>query len=88
MEDAATAEISRTQVWLWLHTNIQLEEGGVFNQEMYQQLKKEELEKIKDLVGESNFTNGKFKLAIELFDALVVSKEYQEFLTLSAYKYL
>ena len=88
MEDAATAEISRTQVWLWLHTNIQLEEGGVFNEEMYQQLKKEELEKIKDLVGESNFTNGKFKLAIELFDALVVSKEYQEFLTLSAYKYL
>jgi malate synthase len=55
---------------------------------MYQRLKKEELEKIKNLVGESNFTKGKFKLAIELFDALVVSKEYQEFLTLSAYKYL
>ena len=88
MEDAATAEISRTQVWLWLHKNIQLEGGGVFNQEMYQRLKKEELEKIKNLVGESNFTKGKFKLAIELFDALVVSKEYQEFLTLSAYKYL
>jgi malate synthase len=88
MEDAATAEISRTQVWLWLHKNIQLEGGGIFNQEMYQQLKKEELEKIKNLVGESSYTKGKFKLAIELFDALVVSKEYQEFLTLSAYKYL
>ena len=55
---------------------------------MYQQLKKEELEKIKNLVGKSNFSNGKFKLAIELFDALVISKEYQEFLTLSAYKYI
>ena len=88
MEDAATAEISRTQVWLWLHKNIQLDDGAIFNQEMYQQLKKEELEKIKNLVGESDFSNGKFKLAIELFDALVLSKEYQEFLTLSAYKYI
>jgi malate synthase len=88
MEDAATAEISRTQVWLWLHTTVLLESGGVFNEEMYQQLKKEELEKIKDVVGENNFNNGKFKRAVALFDALVVSKEYQEFLTLSAYQYL
>ncbi|MFT4576842.1 MAG: malate synthase [Polaribacter sp.] len=88
MEDAATAEISRTQVWLWLCKNIQLEDKRIFNQEMYQQLKKEELEKIKNLVGESNFINGKFKLAVELFDELVVSKDYKEFLTLSAYNYI
>ena len=49
---------------------------------MYQQLKNEELEKIKNLVGENRFTRGKFKLAIELFDELVLSKEYKEFLTL------
>ena len=88
MEDAATAEISRTQVWHWLHNNIQLEDGRTFNQEMYQQFKKEELEKIKDLVGENNFEKGKFTLAIELFDELVLSKEYKEFLTLSAYTYI
>ena len=88
MEDAATAEISRTQVWLWLHKNIQIEGGRNFNLAMYQLLKKEELEKIKNLVGEDNFTNGKFKLAIELFDELVLSKEYKEFLTLSAYNYI
>jgi malate synthase len=88
MEDAATAEISRTQVWLWLHTNVQLEGGGVFNKEMYQQLKKEELEKIKHLIGERNFMEGKFKVAIELFDTLVLSKDYQEFLTLLAYKHI
>jgi malate synthase len=88
MEDAATAEISRTQVWHWLHTNIKLEDGRFFGTEMYQKLKKEELIKIKELVGERNFTNGKFELAIQLFDELVLSKEYKEFLTLSAYQYI
>jgi malate synthase len=88
MEDAATAEISRTQVWLWLHKNVQIEEQRIFNEEMYQQLKEEELLKIKNLVGEQNFTNGKFKLAIELFDELVLSKDYKEFLTLLAYKHI
>ena len=88
MEDAATAEISRTQVWLWLHKNIQIKDGGIFDKEMYQQLKKEELEKIKNLVGESTFISGKFKLAVELFDGLVLSEDYQEFLTLSAYKHI
>ena len=88
MEDAATAEISRTQVWLWLQKSIQLENQSIFNEEMYQQLKKEELEKIKSLVGERNFMDGKFNLAIELFDQLVLSKDYKEFLTLSAYKHI
>jgi malate synthase len=88
MEDAATAEISRTQVWHWLHNNAHIDDGRNFNLAMYQLLKREELEKIKELVGESNFTNGKFKLAIALFDELVVSKDYQEFLTLSAYNHI
>jgi malate synthase len=88
MEDAATAEISRTQVWYWLQKNIQLEDQRIFNVELYQQLKKEELVKIKNLVGEDTFKNNKIKLAIQLFDALVLSKEYKEFLTLSAYNYI
>jgi malate synthase len=88
MEDAATAEISRTQVWYWLQKNIQLEDQRIFNVEMYQQLKKEELVKIKNLVGEDTFKNNKFQLAIQLFDALVLSKEYKEFLTLSAYNHI
>ena len=88
MEDAATAEISRTQVWLWLHNNIKIEDGRTFDLAMYHVLKEEELTKIKELVGETNFTNGKFKLAIELFDELVLSKDYNEFLTLSAYNHI
>ncbi|TVZ55248.1 malate synthase [Lutibacter sp. Hel_I_33_5] len=88
MEDAATAEISRTQVWHWLHNGVQIEDGREFDFEMYLLLKKEELSKIKKMVGDENYTNGKFQLAIELFDELVLSKEYKEFLTLSAYNYI
>jgi malate synthase len=88
MEDAATAEISRTQVWHWLRNNVHIEDGRNFNLAMYQLLKREELDKIKELVGENNFINGKFKLAIQLFDELVVSKDYKEFLTLSAYNHI
>ncbi len=88
MEDAATAEISRTQVWLWLHNNVKIEDEKQFDEKMYQQLKNEELEKIKNLVGASNFNNGKYEIAIQLFDELVLSKEYQEFLTLEAYNYI
>ncbi len=86
MEDAATAEISRTQVWQWLHKNIELEDGRIFTKEMYVQLKEEEIEKIKKYVGENRYTAGNFLLAITLFDKLVLSKEYEEFLTLSAYQ--
>ena len=88
MEDAATAEISRTQLWLWLQRNVKIEDGRTFNLAMYQLLKKEELDKIENLVGEDNFKNGKFELAIKLFDELVLSKEYKEFLTLSAYNHI
>jgi malate synthase len=88
MEDAATAEISRTQVWQWLHKSIQLEDGRVFTQEMYQQLKEEEIEKIKKYVGDTQYVNGKFELAIQLFDKLVLNKEFVEFLTLPAYQYI
>lgn len=88
MEDAATAEISRTQLWLWLHTNAMLEDGRTFTQGMYEQFKKEELRKIQSLVGYEQYTKGKFTLAIELFDALVLSEEFEEFLTLSAYKHI
>jgi malate synthase len=88
MEDAATAEISRTQVWFWLQKNVILNDGQVFNEELYQKMQKEEIEKIKQLVGNENFINGKFDLAIELFTHLVISKKYEEFLTLSAYQLL
>lgn len=88
MEDAATAEISRTQIWQWLHQHITLEDGSTFNCEKYKQIRAEEVVKIKKLVGAENFEKGRFKLAIQLFDELVLSHDFEEFLTTKAYPYI
>ncbi|PQJ78508.1 malate synthase A [Polaribacter porphyrae] len=88
MEDAATAEISRTQIWLWLQKEIKLKGGILFNKETYEKIKYQEIEKIKNYVGEDRFSSGKFEKAIQLFDELVLKNEYQEFLTLEAYKFI
>ena len=88
MEDAATAEISRTQLWHWLQHKVMLEKGGEMTPEKYKQLRTEEVEKIKNMLGETVYNQGRFDLAIQLFDQLVLDKNYTEFLTLEAYKYL
>jgi malate synthase len=89
MEDAATAEISRSQVWQWLHhTNATLADGRRISTEPYRTLLSEEMEKIKLLVGEKRFAAGKYELAKQLFDQLVTVKNFVEFLTLVAYEWL
>lgn len=88
MEDAATAEISRTQVWQWLKNEVILDDGRQFNMDLYIALLNDEVEKIKVEFGEDSIKNSKFKLAIELFDKLVLSEKFNEFLTLPAYQYL
>lgn len=88
MEDAATAEISRSQLWQWIHHNCYTVNGTNINIELYEQLKLEELEKIQQLVGEENFKNGCFKEAVQIFDRLVKSDQLEDFLTLNAYDYL
>ncbi len=89
MEDAATAEISRTQLWQWLHDGgVNLEDGRAITVELYKEFLAGELEKIKTLVGEERFKNGRFELATQLFDQLVLEKEYKEFLTLGAYEHI
>ena len=88
MEDAATAEISRTQIWQWLQQEVKLEDGRKFSIEMYIELLEDEKRKIKNMLGDERFENGRFDIAIEIFDRLVLSKEFEEFLTIPAYKYL
>jgi malate synthase len=88
MEDAATAEISRTQIWQWLKNEVKLEDGRTFNIELYMAIFDEEVEKIITEVGEQNIKNTKFELAIKLFDKLVLSDKFEEFLTESAYQYI
>lgn len=88
MEDAATAEISRTQLWQWLHKKAKTDDGQTFTPEMYEKLKAEELEKIKSYVGESYFQKGRFAEAVKILDELVLKEEFIEFLTLRAYDFI
>jgi malate synthase len=89
MEDAATAEISRAQLWQWIrHPKGVLDDGRKVTVEMYHELKEEELEKIKLEVGEAVFGNGKFEQAAELFDELILNNDFAEFLTLPGYQAL
>ncbi len=85
MEDAATAEISRTQVWQWLKNEATLDDGRAIDSKLYNQIKAEEIAKIKELVGDENFKTGEFHRAIELFDELVLNDNYVDFLTNPAY---
>jgi malate synthase len=89
MEDAATVEISRAQIWQWIHHDKGvLKDGRKVTEELYYSLLKEELEKIKELAGEEEFAKGKYEKAVELFNKLSTEKDFTEFLTLSAYKHI
>lgn len=86
MEDAATAEISRTQIWQWIKTNAKWDCGKVITDTCYLRVRAEEVAKIKKYVGEEIFNNGKFDEAIALFDKLVLQDDFTEFLTIPAYE--
>ena len=89
MEDAATAEISRTQVWQWIHhPEGNLDDGRKVTFDMFREMMQEELHKIKTSVGEERYQNGKYELAAGLFSEIVGNDELEEFLTLRAYEYL
>ncbi|PAE43121.1 malate synthase A [Bacillus sp. 7884-1] len=89
MEDAATAEISRAQVWQWIrHPKGILTDGRKITADLYEQFKGEELEKIKNEIGMHAYENGCFPEGVELFDSLIVNDEFVEFLTLPGYKLL
>jgi malate synthase len=89
MEDAATAEISRTQLWQWLHhPKGILEDGRKVTVELFNQLLAEELQKIKQTIGEDRYNNGKFETATELFAKMTTSDDFVDFLTLPGYEYL
>jgi len=88
MEDAATAEISRTQIWQWLKNDAVLSDDRTLTREMILQWEFEELERIEKYVGEERFRKGKFNLAKELFNELIFSEKFDEFLTLKAYPFI
>jgi malate synthase len=88
MEDAATAEISRTQVWQWIKYAAKMDDGRTITYDLYKEVLPEELEKIKAYVGAENYANGRFEEAVELFDKLIKEEEFAEFLTLPAYDFI
>ena len=85
MEDAATAEISRSQVWQWLHNDIHLAEGPQVTRALIDQVIDEELGKIAAAAGDS-YDEAKFAEAVGLFKEVALADDYAEFLTLPAYE--
>ena len=86
MEDAATAEISRTQVWQWIKNGSKLEDGRMVTYDLFKQILPSELENVKAYVGEASFNSSTMKKAIEIFDTLVQQGDYKDFLTIPAYE--
>jgi malate synthase len=80
MEDAATAEISRAQLWQWVNQKVKLDDGRTMSESLYKSLKDEEMQK---LAGLKNLDE-----AAKLLDSLVLQSEFGEFLTLPAYELL
>jgi malate synthase len=89
MEDAATAEISRSQVWQWVRHGVTLDTGEAVSAELVRRYEVEELEKVREQVGDEFFySEGRPDQSRELFDQVALSDEFVDFLTLPAYEQL
>ena len=88
MEDAATAEISRAQLWQWARHGARTKEGGTVSGASVNAAIAGELEKMKREFGDSAFEAGRFEAAGRLFGEMVTGEEFAEFLTLDAYNYI
>lgn len=88
MEDAATAEISRAQVWQQLHHEAHLDDGRAVEKSFVRKVVDEELEKLKKSVGAERYAKGRYKEATKMFLELVEAETFPEFLTLPAYDWL
>lgn len=96
MEDAATAEISRSQVWQWIRhgarlwgdPNVKHGAGPEVTPALVRLIASEELQKIRQAIGEETFAQGRFDEALQLFEAVSTGTEFPEFLTIPAYDYI
>jgi malate synthase len=88
MEDAATAEISRAQVWQWIHHKAALDSGEVVTAELVRRVIDEEMGSLRDSLSGARFDAGRFKEARGLFEELATSESLADFLTLPAYEVL
>ena len=88
MEDAATAEISRAQVWQWIQHEAKLSSGAPITSDLVRKVIPEELEKTRGHIGAARFDAGKFDLASRLFEQMMTTGDFPDFLTLIAYEHL
>jgi malate synthase len=86
MEDAATAEISRAQIWQWMKYGAVLDTGMKVTRTFFERAMHEEMVKVKNEVGAKAFNKGRFAEAEKLFRQLAVAREFEPFLTIPAYK--
>jgi len=85
MEDAATAEISRTQVWQWLRHGAKLDNGRVIDKALVEQIVSQEMEKTRAQIGDQAYQDSHFAQAAKLFSEMATAQDFSEFLTLPAY---
>jgi malate synthase len=90
MEDAATAEISRAQVWQWLRHGVALDDGRPVTAELVRQYEDEELERIRAEIGDDEWfeREGRPDLSRRLFEQVALAEDFPEFLTIPAYEHL
>ncbi|MGQ0647561.1 MAG: malate synthase A [Gemmatimonadaceae bacterium] len=88
MEDAATAEISRAQVWQWMHHHVPLEDGTLLSPALLRMVIDQEMAKVRVELGAEAFATGRFSEATQLFESLVIADSMPDFLTTLAYQHL
>jgi malate synthase len=88
MEDAATCEISRSQIWQWVRNGARLQEGPTITEDLVKELEDEEIEKLREGYGDETFAKMRFAEAREVFDRVALSDAFEDFLTLPAYDLL
>jgi malate synthase len=87
MEDAATAEIARSQIWQWIrHPKGVLDDGRKVTVELFRQITREELARLRAELGEAAFAAGNFERAAEIIDGITTAETFETFLTLPAYR--
>ncbi|MFZ1395335.1 MAG: hypothetical protein WAS33_00460, partial [Candidatus Promineifilaceae bacterium] len=86
---AATAEISRAQLWQWVHNpGTKLADGRSITPDLIRELMPTVMQQIEGMVGQEQFQNGKYQDASKLFEEIIIGNEFTEFLTLPAYERL
>jgi malate synthase len=86
MEDAATAEISRAQIWQFVNYGVELEGGTKVTREWFGKVYDEELAKVRGEIGAANYDAGRFPEAAKLFKELSLAPDFADFLTTPAYQ--